>query len=1042
MTRIPRIWTLPRSVVAAGLGLVMACSGPARRAPAPEETPLEGPFPPRPQVDAAIEVQVPRPVQRLLRGEVQLAAVERRHVPAVWFRWVLPGGRALETLPGAKPGTKRFPQGTLSVLASLLTEGTRRHPGEQFAAAVKSLGGDVTVSALGDGMLIQGQVLSHNLGPMLVLIRELVQEPELSPRALATLQQQLRAELANESADAEAVAARLARQLLYGEHPYGWSGPNEDSVGKITLAHLADAHKAALQLGQSQLVAVGDLDPAELGESVEKVFGYLLDTPPMLVPLAAPRFAAQPGCHVVDMPAATQTSIVQLAGGVARNTAGYEAMQVANQILGGSGSSRLFQELREKRGLTYGAYSGLDSRKLGGHFTLATSVRNDVAEEALGVIEEQIALLRRTPPEGAELQAASRYLAGQFALSLAQGSELADWLTLGPLLGLSTDALQGWAGAIQRVSASDALDAAAQLVPASGRLLVVAGPLEQLRPALDGLCPTLTLRDPQGVAKKSLIGPDPEMGDDGRKLALQLWQSATAPSLAATARYAADDARAPAFRAAALANLAPTAAWKQVLDFGRKAKDWPDVARVLSVLLAKQLADPDLTKARQAKTLLLELADASQDKPEVSGEAGEAARLAVLAWAMGPLGASSLPEEIRAQLAARLDPGDLAKLGPTAAPTLDLWIAADVDRHRAANLLADAATPETFAALVRGYRKHLARGGLLDAADLSVLARSQSVDVTLMLLDGYANHERVTDRSQQRDQRALMLALRQQVSALRMAKNKDSLALQFDRLEAHLESMLQARFADDRYWAADLLIVFREGDGLRRVLERMHSDDHYRDPSWHDADPKQLLANLIRDAVSPLGKSALPRAISALSAKNPMGKVLAVAIIKQLGDDGALAALRTNADETDVSMLLALPEPVAVRELCRSAVEVRKLWREAEAAHAAGTISAKTVERYKRASSLVFHLTDKPLRVEIDRLVQEDAARDPDPEPPAPEPTAEQPKDDAGSDSKAGATGKESSGKENRVKDAGAKPDDAGSDAEAPPAESDEEEAE
>lgn len=1024
MNPISRTSALSRSVVAAGLGLLVACGGPAVRREAPEETPLEGPFPQRPEVDAAIDVRVPQPIGRTLRGDVQLAAVERRHVPAVWFRWVLPGGRALELLPGAKAGTRRFPQGTLSVLASLLTEGTRRHPGGQFAAEVKALGGDLQVSALGDGMLIQGQVLSHNIGPLLVLLRELVQEPELSPRALATLQQQLRAELANESADAEAVAARTARELLYGDHPYGWSGPSEESVGQISVAHLTDAHKAAMQLGNSQLVVVGDMDPAELGDSVEKVFGYLLDTQPLAAPVGVPAFAPEPGCHVIDLPTATQTSIVQMAGGVARGEAGFEALQVANQILGGSGSARLFQELREKRGLTYGAYSSLDARKLGGHFLLATSVRNEVVEEALGVIDEQIALLRRAPPEAAELRAATRYLAGQFALSLAQGSELADWLTLRPLFGLPQASLQGWADTVQRVSAAEALDAAARLVPVSGRLMVVAGPLAQLRPTLDGMCPTLTLRTPQGKVQKVLVGPDPQMGDDGRKQALALWSTATAPALAATARYAADAQRAPAFRAEALANLTLTPAWKQVLDFGRKAKDWPDVARVLSVLLARQLADPDLSKARQAKSLLLELADASKEKPEVSGEAGEAARLAVVGWAMGPLTTSSLPEEIRAQLAARLEPGDLAKLGPTAAPTLDLWIAADVDRHRAANLLADAATPETYAAMVRGYRKHLTRGGLLDAADLSVLARSRSVDVTLLLLDGYANHERVADRSQQREQRALMLALRQQVSALRAAKGKDTLALQFDRLEAHLESMLQARFADDRYWAADLLITFREGDGLRRVLERMQADDHYRDTQWHDVDPKKLLAHLVRDAVVPLGKGALPRAISALSAKNAMGKVLAVATIKQLGDDGTMAALRTNADDTDVSMLLALPEPVSVRELCRSAVEVRKLWREVDAARAAGTISAKTVERYKRASTLVFHLTDKPLRVEIDRLVQEDAAADPGPEPPAEQPA-----------SKPGSDAKDTSGKA-----AASEPAEAGASDEAPAATDEEEE--
>jgi hypothetical protein len=524
--------------------------------------------------------------------------------------------------------------------------------------------------------------------------------------------------------------------------------------------------------------------------------------------------------------------------------------------------------------------------------------------------------------------------------------------------------------------------------------------LAALRPALDGICPELVQRDVAGKPVRTLLGPDADMGEPGRAAALTIWRSATPSALTATARFVAETARSPLFRAAALANLVPTDAWKQTVEMGRKAADWQAVSGPFAMAVTLQLADPDLNKARGAKTVLLTVADAtSKAKPADMEPAGaDVVRKSVVAWAFTGLDEASQPADVRAQLTARLDEGDLARLGDAAVPTLELWIAADLDRHLAAEMLQKVGTPDAYSSMVAGYRKHLARGGTLNARDLTLLAASQSVDVTLLLLDGYANQDRAADKANLRDQRAVMATIRQQVARLEQGKAGETgaLALQFDRLETHLEGMLQARFADDRYWAADLLIRYREGDGMRRVLERMASDDRYRDPQWHDADPKTMLLALVRDAVAKLGKQALPRALSALSAKSAMGKVLAVATIRQLGDDGTLAALRTNNDDTDVSGLVNLPEPVSIRDLCRSAVEVRKLWKEVDEAAAKGSISALTLERYKRLSLQVFHLTDKALRIEVDRLVRADAESTPDPEPepgtepePGPEPEPE-----------------------------------------------------
>ena len=176
--------------------------------------------------------------------------------------------------------------------------------------------------------------------------------------------------------------------------------------------------------------------------------------------------------------------------------------------------------------------------------------------------------------------------------------------------------------------------------------------------------------------------------------------------------------------------------------------------------------------------------------------------------------------------------------------------------------------------------------------------------------------------------------------------------------------------ADDRWWAAELLVTYRGLDGLRRVLSEIAVDDHYQKPQWHTVDPKKALAHLARDVIAPMGPQKLqPLLLATLVRNQPMGKVIAITVLKALADDASIQALKTLADESDVAALLDLPGPLSVHELALAAADVCKYFAEVAASERAGKLDAASAEKHRAAAFATFDLTDKRLRAEVNRVV-------------------------------------------------------------------------
>jgi len=906
-------------------------------------------------------------------GGVAVAVIARRDLPLVHLRWVIPGGRMIS----ATAAGPRWPDGTLVLAADVASMGTARHPDTSFAAAIADLGATVEVSALGDAVVVDASGLSHQLPALVGLLRELIVEPQFDKAAIESARRRHASELEAESGDPSAIARRLSLQLAFGaSHAYAVEAPTAESLGRITRRHVVEAWAAATRLGGSTLVAAGDVDAALIAQLVEREFGALFEVAPQTPTVALPTAATGDSCHVVQVDGAAQIAVHLTNPAPPRRTAGWPALAVANQLLGGSASARLFLELRERRGLTYGIYSGIDARRTAGRWLVQTSVRSDAIGEALVAVEDQLLGARRQAPTDKELGDARRYLGGQFALAVADGAALAEYLAAIAVYGLPADEFRGYGRALQEVGADQVVEATVKAVSApAGRVAVLVGDVASARPAIDMACRRIVERDRTGAPIKVWIGTDAEMGDAGRAAAFAAWSRAPS-GLVALGRFVGEKERAPTVRAEALAVAARGESSAKVLGLGRAANDWREVAPLLATRLVGALHDPDAAVQRRARALLLAMAnDKGSDGKlrDLAAEDAHGARQAVAEWAFRDVDGTKTPDAVAALAEARLDDGDLAQLGDAIGEVLEHWIANNVRRHEAAQALLANGQPAALRALVRGYRRLLAYGVAPVDTDLKALALAPGIDALVLLLDVHALVQG-SDLPHAVTRTAAMMAtargLIDVLAATRAETGEGSvLAAHYDRVEAHVENLLAFRNADDRWLAAGLAVRYRGVIGLRRALQGLADDDHYRAPRWHTTDPRRLAVLLARDDIRPLGAAAEPALLAALAAPKPIGKVVAVAGLKALGSDGAIAALTTCTDETEVSGYLRLPAPVTVRDLALAAVSVIRLHREIDQQVKAGKMSKESAALYKEAATFTTELADKRLREEVHRQV-------------------------------------------------------------------------
>lgn len=386
--------------------------------------------------------------------------------------------------------------GTSDLVAGLLTKGAGTRTAEQFAEEIERVGGSIAASAGPDVLSVNAAVLVDDRELAFALVADALLRPTFPSAELELLRTQTLSALELARAQPGEIAGRIFARAVYGEHPYGRRA-DDASVRAVTRADLVAFHDQRVRPAQAVLVLAGAIDSTEAHRLAEQAFGAWSGrgaTPPPARP--APQ-RARTEIILVHRPGSVQSNI--LVGNTTwmpTDVRGY-ALTIANQMLGGSSDSRLFQDLREARGWTYGAYSSVARTRGIGTFVANAEVRTEVTDSAL---VEMLAHLRRM---GSELPPTDEFarqqetLVGRFPLEAETAAQVAGQVANARLLGLATDYVQTYRQRLAAVTPEQVQAAARAGMRADAALVVVVGDGSVLRERLEAVAP-VTMVDIDG----------------------------------------------------------------------------------------------------------------------------------------------------------------------------------------------------------------------------------------------------------------------------------------------------------------------------------------------------------------------------------------------------------------------------------------------------------------------------------------------------------------------------------------------------------------
>ena len=373
-------------------------------------------------------------------------------------------------------------EGIAYLTNALLNEGIEGADATAIAARFEDLGAQFGASSHRDMALVSLRSLSTEAQrePAVELFTEVVSEPTFPNEALSRIRNQLLASFEMRKKNPGQLAGIELFEQLYGSHPYAHSSSGDpQSIGSLKQSDLRAFHNKAYTAPNAVIALVGDLTREQAEAIAEKVSAALPDGP-ALASVAQPEAVAG-GTHTIVFPSQqTHLQIAQL--GVAQGDPDYPALYVANQILGGGGfGTRLMEEVREKRGLTYGIYSGFSPMRATGPFMINVQTRAELADATQALTLQLVKDFIEQGPTQAEVDRVKRELAGSYPLSTASNGQIAGQLGSIAFYGLPLTQMDDFMDAVQKLSVDDVKQAMARHINPDEFVIVRVGPeVEQL----------------------------------------------------------------------------------------------------------------------------------------------------------------------------------------------------------------------------------------------------------------------------------------------------------------------------------------------------------------------------------------------------------------------------------------------------------------------------------------------------------------------------------------------------------------------------------
>jgi zinc protease len=405
-------------------------------------------------------------IQRLISpGGIEAWFVQDSTVPLIAMEYAFGGGATQD--PADKPGVG-------NMVADLLDEGSGDLDSETFHEHLDRRAIELSFSSARDHFRGSLRMLRDNRDEAFDLLRMSLTSPHFDSTDVERIRTQIISGLRSDTSNPSALAGREFLQIAFGDHPYGRpAGGTLESVPRIDVADLKDYVRRVLARDSLQVAVVGDIDATTLGKLLDRTFGGLPEKA-SVTPVADVEVTRPPRRAFIplDVP---QTVVTFGGPGINRHDPDFMAGYVVNQILGGGGlSSRLYREVREKRGLAYSIYEAMLWMDHSALFFGSTGTRADRAGETVDAIDKEVRRIAEDGPTRQELDEAKSYVKGSQMLALDTSSKLASALLQYQLDKLPIDYIEKRNAIVDAVTLDDARNAARRLW-SHGLLTVIVG---------------------------------------------------------------------------------------------------------------------------------------------------------------------------------------------------------------------------------------------------------------------------------------------------------------------------------------------------------------------------------------------------------------------------------------------------------------------------------------------------------------------------------------------------------------------------------------
>lgn len=437
-------------------------------------------------------LNLPESFETTLANGLTLVLIEDKRLPLINFRLAFRSGDAND--PAELPGLS-------DMMSHLLTEGTTTRTSRQIAEQIERLGATLSVGSSSDFTTVAASGLSVYANEILELVADVTLHATFPQNEVDLARENTQQMLIQQRAQPTFLASERMAQVMFGAHPYSRISPTSEMLDALTRDDLLSFRDAAFLPNNAVMMVVGDFEHDSIIAGIEQLFSEWKSADVLKPAFATPPDRNGRTAYVIDRPGSAQSNIVIANHGITRISPDYFPLLLMHTILGANASSRLFMNLREEKGYTYGAYSNLDARRLAGTFRATAEVRTAVTGASLREFFYELNRVRDEAVADHEIANAKSYLTGVFPIRIETQDGLIDQLVSIKMFDLPDDFLKTYRDQVNAITTEDIQRVAQTYVQPDRAALVIVGDAAEITEQVKPYSERIEFYDTEGKKK-------------------------------------------------------------------------------------------------------------------------------------------------------------------------------------------------------------------------------------------------------------------------------------------------------------------------------------------------------------------------------------------------------------------------------------------------------------------------------------------------------------------------------------------------------------